>query len=125
MKNGVSKYRIMGIDPGTNYMGYGIVEVEGNTLRSVVMGDIDLQAKIRVRVFREWEGETHSRIIDTSVGRLIFNSKVPQDLGLVDRTNPDTALIPEVNEVCGKKILGKLVGGVSAVAVAMWLTRKK
>ena len=35
-------YRIMGIDPGTNYMGYGIVEVEGNTLHSVVMGDIDL-----------------------------------------------------------------------------------
>ena len=36
------KYRIMGIDPGTNYMGYGIVEVEGKELRSVVMGDIDL-----------------------------------------------------------------------------------
>ena len=35
-------YRIMGIDPGTNYMGYGIIEVEGRTLRSVVMGDIDL-----------------------------------------------------------------------------------
>ena len=38
----VETYRIMGIDPGTNYMGYGIIEVEGNTLRSVVMGDIDL-----------------------------------------------------------------------------------
>ena len=36
------KYRIMGIDPGTNYMGYGIVEVDGKELRSVVMGDIDL-----------------------------------------------------------------------------------
>ena len=35
-------YRIMGIDPGTNYMGYGIIEVEGRQLRSVVMGDIDL-----------------------------------------------------------------------------------
>lgn len=32
----------MGIDPGTNYMGYGIIEVEGKRLRSVVMGDIDL-----------------------------------------------------------------------------------
>lgn len=32
----------MGIDPGTNYMGYGIIEVQGRTLRSVVMGDIDL-----------------------------------------------------------------------------------
>ncbi|HJC27558.1 MAG TPA: crossover junction endodeoxyribonuclease RuvC [Candidatus Alistipes stercoravium] len=32
----------MGIDPGTNYMGYGVLEVEGRTLRSVVLGDIDL-----------------------------------------------------------------------------------
>ena len=32
----------MGIDPGTNFMGYGIIEVEGREVRSVVMGDIDL-----------------------------------------------------------------------------------
>ena len=32
----------MGIDPGTNFMGYGIIEVEGRVVRSVVMGDIDL-----------------------------------------------------------------------------------
>ena len=42
MKESGGKYRIMGIDPGTNYMGYGILEVEGNALRSVVMGDIVL-----------------------------------------------------------------------------------
>ncbi len=35
-------YRILGIDPGTNYMGYGVLEVEGRTVRSVVLGDIDL-----------------------------------------------------------------------------------
>ena len=35
-------YRIMGIDPGTNYMGYGVLEVEGRTVRPVVLGDIDL-----------------------------------------------------------------------------------
>ena len=32
----------MGIDPGTNYMGYGVLEVEGRKVRSVVLGDIDL-----------------------------------------------------------------------------------
>ena len=32
----------MGIDPGTNYMGYGVIEVEGRTVRSVVLGEIDL-----------------------------------------------------------------------------------
>ena len=32
----------MGIDPGTNYMGYGVLEVCGREVRSVVLGDIDL-----------------------------------------------------------------------------------
>ncbi len=36
------RFRIMGIDPGTNYMGYGVLEVDGRTLRPVVLGDIDL-----------------------------------------------------------------------------------
>lgn len=35
-------YRIMGIDPGTNYMGYGVLEVESRTVRAVALGDIDL-----------------------------------------------------------------------------------
>ncbi len=36
------RYRIMGIDPGTNYMGYGVIEVEGKSLRAVVLGEIDM-----------------------------------------------------------------------------------
>lgn len=35
-------YRILGIDPGTNYTGYGVLEIEGRTLRAVVLGEIDL-----------------------------------------------------------------------------------
>ena len=35
-------YRILGVDPGTNYTGYGVLEVDGRTLRAVVMGEIDL-----------------------------------------------------------------------------------
>ncbi len=35
-------YRIIGIDPGTNFMGYGILEVEGRTLRALALGEIDL-----------------------------------------------------------------------------------
>ena len=42
-------YRIMGIDPGTNYMGYGVVEVTGRELRSVVMGAIDRQTAPHLR----------------------------------------------------------------------------
>ena len=35
-------YRILGLDPGTHYMGYGILEVEGRNLKAIVLGDIDL-----------------------------------------------------------------------------------
>jgi crossover junction endodeoxyribonuclease RuvC len=35
-------YRILGIDPGTNYTGYGVLEVDGREVRAVVMGEIDL-----------------------------------------------------------------------------------
>lgn len=35
-------YRILGLDPGTNYMGYGVLEVDGKSLTPVVLGDIDL-----------------------------------------------------------------------------------
>ena len=42
MEKETAIYRILGIDPGTNYMGYGVLEVEGRTLRPIVLGDIDL-----------------------------------------------------------------------------------
>ena len=42
MEKETAIYRILGIDPGTNYMGYGVLEVEGKTLRPIVLGDIDL-----------------------------------------------------------------------------------
>ena len=42
MEGKVQTYRILGIDPGTNYMGYGVLEVCGKVLRPVVLGDIDL-----------------------------------------------------------------------------------
>ena len=72
--------------------------------------NIDLQAPIKVRVFREVNGETKSGIIDTSVGRIIFNRAIPQDLGYLDRSKPENELQFEVNEVVGKSQLGKIVG---------------
>lgn len=42
MTSRVEKYRILGIDPGTNYTGYGVLEVEGREMRAIVMGEIDL-----------------------------------------------------------------------------------
>lgn len=41
-KMNVTKHRILGIDPGTNYTGYGVLEVDGNHLSAIAIGYIDI-----------------------------------------------------------------------------------
>ena len=72
-------------------------------------GDVGLHAPIRVRYAKEIDGEVQYRIIDATVGRLIYNEPIPQDLGFVDRTNPENAFDLEVNFLVGKKQLGKII----------------
>ena len=72
--------------------------------------NIEMQAKINVRVSREIDGVKKMGIISTSAGRIIFNQAIPQDLGYLDRTKPENELQYEVNEVVGKSQLGKIVG---------------
>ncbi len=70
---------------------------------------IDLHTPIRVRVEKEFDGVVESRIIDATLGRLIFNSKIPQDLGYVDRTNPDTKFDLEISFPTTSKKLKDIV----------------
>ncbi|MBO5389538.1 MAG: DNA-directed RNA polymerase subunit beta' [Lachnospiraceae bacterium] len=73
-------------------------------------GEITLHQKIRVkRTVTTAEGETVSGIIECTMGKLIFNEVVPQDLGFVDRSNPDNALKLEVDFHVGKKQLKKIL----------------
>jgi len=59
---------------------------------------VGLHAPIRVRVTRTINGEEKTGLIDATVGRLIFNSKIPQDLGFVDRTDPEHELDLEIGD---------------------------
>ena len=72
-------------------------------------GVVTLHSPIKVRLYREVDGEMRHKLVDTTVGRLIYNEAIPQDLGFVDRTNPETMFDPEVNFVVGKKQLGKII----------------
>ncbi len=64
---------------------------------------VGLHAPIRVRVTRTVNGEEKTGMIDATVGRLIFNSKIPQDLGFVDRTDPSHELDLEIGDNILKK----------------------
>ncbi len=66
-------------------------------------GAVGLHAPIKVRVTRTVNGVEKTGIIDATVGRLIFNEKIPQDLGFVDRTNPEHELDLEIGDNVLKK----------------------
>ncbi len=70
---------------------------------------IALQSKIHVRVERNIDGDVKRKIIDTTVGKLIVNEAIPQDLGFVDRSDPDKLFDLEIDEVIDKKFLGTIV----------------
>lgn len=72
-------------------------------------GACGLHAPIKVRVSKEIDGVKHTKLIDATVGRLIFNEKIPQDLGFVDRSDPDKMLDLEVMFKVDKKMLGKII----------------
>ncbi len=70
---------------------------------------ITLQSPIKVRVERTFEGVTERRLIDTTLGRLIFNEVVPQDLGFQKRECMDDMFRLEIDEKVVKSTLGKIV----------------
>ena len=72
-------------------------------------GELELHEPIMVRRTLEVDGEVRSKMVRTTVGRLIFNEGIPQDLGFVDRSDPEEMFEPEINFMCGKKQLGKIV----------------
>lgn len=72
-------------------------------------GDVTLHAPINVRVTKDINDEKASKIIKTTVGRIIFNQPIPQDLGFVDRSNPDEQFNLEIDFKVDKKQLGDIV----------------
>ena len=70
---------------------------------------VGLHAKIKVRRTMTVNGQQVSRLVDTTVGRMIFNQPVPQDLGFVDRTDPEQMFNFEIDFLVGKSKLGKII----------------
>ncbi|MCL2062511.1 MAG: DNA-directed RNA polymerase subunit beta' [Firmicutes bacterium] len=74
--------------------------------------EIELQTRIKVRLYREVNGKRLHKSVITTVGRILFNDAIPQDLGFVDRTNPQTMFDLEVNETVDKSRLQRVVEAV-------------
>ena len=89
-------------------------------------GVVTLHARIKVRVSRTMaDGTEMTGIVETTVGRILFNEIIPQDLGFVDRTIPGNELKPEIDFLVKKKqlkqILEKVINTHGAMQTAITL----
>ncbi len=71
--------------------------------------DLGIHARIKVRQTRIIDGEEVSELVDTTYGRMIFNSVIPQKLHFVDRDDPANLFKPEIDFVVTVKELGKII----------------
>ncbi len=72
-------------------------------------GDVSIHAAIKVRITKDVAEKRLSKIIDCTIGRLIFNENIPQNLGYVDRTNSEKQFDLEVSFLVGKKQLSQII----------------
>ena len=68
-------------------------------------GTVGIHAKVKVRMYAD--GDTKGKLVESTVGRFIFNQGIPQDLGFVDREKDPYSL--EVDFLCDKKKLGVII----------------
>ena len=73
-------------------------------------GYCTLQTRIKIRMERKQpDGTVESGIVESTLGRFLFNEIIPQDLGFVDRSDPENAFKLEVDFMVGKKQLKQIV----------------
>ncbi len=70
---------------------------------------IGMHAPIKMRRTMEIDGVTYTGVVDCTMGRLIFNKNIPQDLGFVDRHDPEHRLDLEITEPATKKLLTEII----------------
>ncbi len=92
-------------DPGNGKVFTGVNEA----IMAYDEGYIGLHSKIKVRMTKEINGEMRSELVDTTLGKIIFNDPIPQDLGFVDRSDPANAFKLEVDFLVNKKTLGQII----------------
>ena len=91
------------------YRSYKLYRDKDEAMMAYQEGSLGMHSPAKIRVTREVDGVTKSAVIITTIGRIIFNNPVPQDLGFVDRTDPAHEFDLEVSFVVKKKQLGQIV----------------
>ena len=90
------------------YRSYKLYRDKDEAMMAYQEGSLGMHSPAKIRVTREVDGVNKSAVIITTIGRIIFNNPIPQDLGFVDRTDPAHEFDLEVSFVVKKKQLGQI-----------------
>lgn len=104
----LGSYYLTMINDGDKGEGH-VFRDENEAIMAYQEGAVTLHARIKVRREMATENGKRCEIIETTVGRLIFNQPIPQDLGYVDRTNPENDFKLEVDFLVSKGKLGDII----------------
>ncbi|MBQ4338919.1 MAG: DNA-directed RNA polymerase subunit beta' [Clostridia bacterium] len=91
------------------YRSYKVFGSVDEAVMAYEEGDIGLHVDVKIRMTKEVNGKPVTKLVTTTLGRVIFNEPIPQDIGFVDRSNPDNAFELEVNFLVKKKSLGQII----------------
>ena len=107
------------------YRSFSLYRDKDEAMMAYQEGSLGMHSPAKIRVSKEENGVAKSAIIVTTIGRIIFNNPIPQDLGFVDRSKPENEFELEIGFVVKKKQLGQIadklisVHGVSVASVAL------
>ncbi len=71
--------------------------------------DVELHSQVKVRITKEIDGEKITRLVEGTVGRFIFNTIIPQELGFVERKTIEDKFKLEIDRQVNKKVLSEIV----------------
>ncbi len=100
--------QVMGAD-GEPLYEYHLYRNFDEAMMAYENGCLGLHSKIKVKVSKEIDGVMRSAVIISTLGRLIYNRPLPQNLGFVDRSDPANAFKMEIDFVITKKELGQII----------------
>ncbi|MBR5191041.1 MAG: DNA-directed RNA polymerase subunit beta', partial [Clostridia bacterium] len=101
--------RIEKDENGNEHTVYNVYRSVDEATMAYDEGDIGLHSRIKIRMSKEINGEVVTKLVETTLGKVIFNNPIPQDLGFVDRTDPENAFKLEVDFLVKKGGLGKII----------------
>lgn len=71
--------------------------------------EVEIHAPVKVRMKKVIDGKEHVKVVESTVGRFLFNQIIPQDLGFVTRQTPADMFKLEIDKVVDKKVLSEIV----------------